>query len=514
MTSVPNGAALLNPDALTLGAALHAAADRWPQKAALIGLDGAMTWAALDREVDRVAALWQAIGIGRGDPVGLCASKRPEVVVAFLALARIGAIAVPINFKLEPGRIVDQFENAGVNGVLLESKLDEVAAHVLHRVGNRILYVGGRGRYAGRDWDDDAGSPARPEISPHDPVYYNTTSGTTGRPKAAVATHANILWNALSGVEGLGFSGDDTFLGMFSVFSHPHELFNRALLTGSTCVVVDTMSPRVVCQLVEKHRITWMMAVPSFYEMMLEHVAAGEFDVSSLRVLESGGAWVSPDTLERLEARFGCGFMPVWGSTETNGVALAMRPDRPRTAGATGQAVARYEVGVFDDHGRPLPDGREGELWVRGPAVSRRYVAMADDDERVFQDGWYRTSDLVRRDAEGFFWFVGRRHDMLKVGGIRVFPLEIEQVLVAHPAIAEVVVVRAEERVRGEVPRAVVRPVPGVALTTQEVKAFCRQHLAVYKVPRIVEIWDAIPKLPNGKIDRQAVQATAPKGAP
>ena len=126
-------------------------------------------------------------------------------------------------------------------------------------------------------------------------------------------------------------------MGMFSVFAHPHVLFHRALLTGATCVVVDTLSPRIALDLVAKHRVTWMMAVPSFYEMMLDQGQGA--DTSSLRVLESGGAWVSPDTLGRMERAFGCGFMPVWGSTETCGVALAMRPDRPRKAGATGAVV-------------------------------------------------------------------------------------------------------------------------------------------------------------------------------
>jgi long-chain acyl-CoA synthetase len=499
-----------DPDNLTLGEALAATAARLPGKTALIGAERSYTWAELDAEVTRVAGLWASMGIGHGDVVGMCTSKRPEVVVTFLALGRLGAIAAPVNFKLEPARLADQFETGGIRGLLLEDKLDDVAGPLLHHLGKRILYVGPRGRYAGRTWDDASGPMPSVTVSPRDPCYYNYTSGTTGRPKAAVATHANVLWNALSGVEGLGFAENDVFLGMFSVFSHPHELFNRALLTGTTCVVFDTMSPRIVCELVQKHRITWMMAVPSFYEMMLEH-GGGDFDLSSLRILESGGAWVSPDTLERLEARFGCGFMPVWGSTETNGVALAMRPDRPRRAGATGQPVARYEVGVFDDHGRPAPDGETGEMWVRGPAVSAGYVAMPDETARAFQDGWYKTSDLVRRDKEGFFHFVGRRHDMLKVGGIRVFPLEIEQVLLAHPAIAEAVVVRAEERVRGEVPRAILRVAPGHTLTGQEVRAFCREHLAVYKVPRIVELWESIPKLPNGKIDRKAVEATAPK---
>jgi long-chain acyl-CoA synthetase len=501
--------AVIDPDHTTLGDALRAIAGANPDKLALIGAERGLTWAALDAEVDRVAALWLSVGIGAGDVVCTCTSKRPEVVINFLALARIGAIVAPINHKLEHARIVDQVEVANMRGLLIEGVHDDIADGIADRVGGRVVIVGGSSRHRGTPWSaNEALAPARMAgPSPHDPVYYNYTSGTTGRAKAAVHTHAQVLWNARSGVDELGFAPDDVFLGMFSVFAHPHELFHRALITGSTCVILDTMSPRVVCEAIAAHRVSWMMAVPSFYEMMLEH-GGGGMDLASLRTLESGGAWVSPTTLDRLEAHFGCGFMPVWGSTETCGVALAMRPDRPRTPGATGRPVAPYEVIVVDDHDRPVTDGSPGEMWVRGPAVAREYVGMPGESASAFTNGWYRTGDLVRVGPDGLFHFVGRRYDMLKVGGIRVFPLEIEQVLRLHPEIAEAVVVRAEERVRGEIPRAVLRLVPGATLSAQQIRAFCRDHLAIYKVPRIVEIWAEIPRLPNGKVDRAAVAAT------
>jgi long-chain acyl-CoA synthetase len=165
-------------------------------------------------------------------------------------------------------------------------------------------------------------------------------------------------------------------------------------------------------------------------------------------------------------------------------------------------------VGIFDDRGRPVEQGESGEMWVRGPAVSTGYVNMPNQSADAFSDGWYHTSDLVRQDDQGFFHFVGRKHDMLKVGGIRVYPLEIEQVLVTHVDIAEAVVVRAVERVRGEVPRAVIRLEEGSSLSAKQVRAFCREHMAVYKAPRIVEFWDEIPKLPNGKVDRRKITAT------
>ena len=503
---------MLDPDRTTLGQALAQTAARFPDKTALIGAARSWTWSQLDRRVNQVARRYAALGVGQGDAVAVCTSKRPEVVISFLALARLGAVSAPVNFKLTASRIAYQFDKARFRALLLEPKLADAVAHVREQVGERVLHVDTAPEGAASWSEADALSDAPvddSEIDPHSAVYYNYTSGTTGLPKAAVASHAHILWNSRSGVDGLGFGADEVFLGMFSVFSHPHELFNRCLVTGASFVILDTMSPRVVAQAVQEHGITWMMAVPSFYEMMLAHVGPDQFDVSSLRVLESGGAWVPPDTLQRLEGRFGCGFMPVWGSTETTGVALAMRPDLPRRAGSTGRVVALYEAGVFDDKGRPCADGQTGELWVKGPAVVRHYLDSPEETAAAFSDGWYHTSDLVRRDDDGWFHFMGRKSDMLKVGGIRVFPLEIEKVLRAHPEIAEAVVVRSEERVRGEIPRAILKVLQGSTLTRQDVLAWCREHLAVYKVPRIVEFWGTIPSLPNGKVDRVAV-ASAP----
>jgi long-chain acyl-CoA synthetase len=494
----------LAPGSRTLGVALADAAAEWGTRAALIGAERSLTWAELDDEVDRVAAVLAANGVGRGARVGLCTGKRVELVTAFLALARLGAVAAPVNYKAELHHLRDQFDTHDLMGVVLESRFDALVAPIC--AGRVVIYAGPTGCLGTANLGDAADPVPRPTLSPDDVCYLNATSGTTGRPKAALGTHRNILINAWSGVDGLGFAGHDVFLCLFSAFSHPHELFHRALVTGATAVVVDTMSPRVVSQLVERHRVTWIMAVPSFYEMMLDHVAADARDLSSLRVLEAGGAWVSPATLDRLEQRFDCSFVPVWGSTETHGVVLGLLPGPNRRAGATGTVMAHYEAAVFDRHGRDVAVDEVGELWVRGPAVSSGYLAGPSD---AFVDGWYRTSDLVVVDADGFYRFVGRLSDMLKVGGIRVFPLEIERVLAECPGVREAVVIRAEERVRGEVPRAVLRAEAGV--TAKDVRVFCRSRLAVYKIPRILEFWSELPHLANGKVDRVAIASTTPR---
>ena len=514
---------LRDAESMTLGEALRRLAEVRGDSTALLSADQNLTWAELDVAVDGFAALLKEVGVQAGDVVGFMVTKRPEVVVGFLACVRIGAIMAPINFKLHPDHIRDQLCTAGIQAVVVESCFNHILKGVLLELPDprKIIYVEGPGRH-GSSWVGMPGVASAPSLEGFapdidTPCYYNYTSGTTGRPKGAITTHRNIMENAISTVTGLGFRDDDVFLGMFSVFAHPHELFHRSLVTGAPFLILDTLSPRVVVQAVDRFRVTWMMAVPSFYEMMLDHAGMASegtptvADISSLRVLESGGAYVGAETLARMERLFGARFLPVWGCTEATGVALANGgglPNARRKPGATGCVVDGYEVKVVDERGRETAPGEAGEMVIRGPAMVSGYINNTEETEALFRDDWYYTRDLVRIDEDGFIFFVGRRSEMLKIGGIRVYPLEIEKVLKEHPEVRDVVVVRAEERVRGEVARAIVSTVSGSTLNARSAQQYCRDRLAVYKVPRFVEFWAEVPKMPNGKIDKRTILDT------
>lgn len=499
----------------TLGQSLRAAAADWPDKPALLSEERCLSWAQLDQEVDALCHHLAGRGLGRGDTIGFLLNKRPEVVVGFLACARLGAIFAPINFKLHLDHIRDQVRTANIRALFSEAGRERLVEGLADLVDPARAVIHVRPG-AAQPWTPTASPPPFPEAaaSLDEVCYLNYTSGTTGRPKGARTTHRNIQENAVATIRGLGFRPDDVFLGMFSVFAHPHELFHRSLVLGGAFVILDTLSPRVVAEAVQRFRVTWMMAVPSFYEMMLDFVAPPggaapasheRCDTSSLRLLESGGAYVGAETMRRMEAEFGCSFLPVWGCTEATGVGLANGPGE-RLDGATGRPIPGYEFRVVDEQGRDLPDGQVGELLMRGPSVaSLGYVNMPEETAAHFQDGWYHTRDLVVREPGGYLRFTGRLSEMLKIGGIRVYPLEIEEVLKQHPEVRDCVVVRAEERVRGEIARAVISTIPGSRLDLRGVQAWCRARLSVYKVPRVIEFWQEIPKLPNGKIDKRAV---------
>ncbi|MBN2798857.1 MAG: acyl--CoA ligase [Deltaproteobacteria bacterium] len=467
----------------TLGQALSERASATPDRLALVGGARSWTWAALDAEVDRAADLLAAAGLSAGEVLGLLLRKRPEVVVAFLAVARLGALIAPLNYKLHPTRLAEQLAAVGPRLLLTE------AAFEAHLGGRPALFVGeGAPAGAGR-WGAPAPTGPRPWVGPDTPVYLNTTSGTTGEPKAALTTHGQILANAALTNAALGFGEEEVFLGMFSVFAHPHELFHRCLLTGATAVILDTLSPRITAAALAQHRVTWMMAVPSLYEMMLDHLPREP--IRSLRVMESGGAVAHPGTRERVEAALGGRFVPVWGSTETVGVALVEEDGGARI-------IDGYEGKLVGRDGSAPPAGEQGELWLRGPGVVRSY--WGGGSEGSFSEGWYRTGDLFRRLDGEHLRFCGRITHMMKVGGIRVHPLEIERVLLAHPAVREAAVLPDQDQVRGEVPRAVVSL--SAPTTPAALLLWCRGHLAGYKVPRKIEIVDDLPKLPSGKIDR------------
>lgn len=499
---------------LTLGETLSVTRAHFPDKIAVRFEDRTWTWTEVDEEVNRLARLLADLGVGRGDAVGLWMNKRPEVVFGFLAAARLRALAVPFNFKQNPDKIVFQVHQLGLAAVLTQAEhLPQVSAcEELLPDPRRILVV--EDEAAGERFTPMAARAAfSPETvdlgaTPDEVVYLNYTSGTTGLPKGAVTTHEMIQWNAISSIETLGTRRDDVFLCMFSVFAHPHELFHRPMLLGGTLCLVDSLNSHHVARAIDRHRVTWVMAVPSFYEMLLDHLDAGELDLSCLRVLESGGAHVPAETLHRLEQRFAATFLPVWGSTETTGVAVANSPITGRKPGTMGRAARNYEVRVVGDGGRDVAPGETGEMWVRGPAVVSGYYRDEEETRAHFKDGWYHSNDLVSVDEEGFFTFQGRSNEMMKIGGIRVFPLEIELAIRQHPKVHDVVVVRAEEKLRGEVARAVVILKPGETCSWREIKAHCRRLLALYKVPRYVEFWESIPRTPAGKVDKKAITAT------
>jgi acyl-coenzyme A synthetase/AMP-(fatty) acid ligase len=343
-------------------------------------------------------------------------------------------------------------------------------------------------------------------ITPDDPFYLNYTSGSSGNSKGAITTHLNIYWNTASAVDALQLTPDDVHICMFAPFAHPHELFARSLFLGGTIVLVNTVYPKSIAEAITKNKVTCMMGLAPMYENLLELLEHHKgYDLSSLRVPESGGMFTRQELIERFKGKIGVPIVPVWGSTETTGIALANRPGSVQQPGSVGVPCKGYDVRIVDENGTDTAPGEVGEMIFRGPAVVKGYFEENTAESVCFKDGWYYSGDFGKTDESGNFYFVERKSGMMKVAGFKVYPAEIEQALLDHSGIREAAIVSVKDRLRGEVPKAIIVSKNG-AISPIEIFKFCRLKLPHYKVPRIVEFRQSLPKTGSGKINKKLLQ--------
>ncbi|MBI5740244.1 MAG: AMP-binding protein [Nitrospirae bacterium] len=498
---------------MTLIEMLEKSARETPEKPAIIFHDTKISYRDLNRTVNMLADSLIASGLKRGDRVGLMLPRIPELVISFLAIVKARAIACPINFEFPAGKIRDILENISPTFLIVNTAGIDSAGKAVEGSGTSIILAGEGEKYGSLSWSEMSlrGNPDNPcfDYEDDDVVYLNYTSGSTGNPKGAVTTNSNIYWNTLASADALKLTREDVHLCMFAPFAHPHEIFARPLYLGGTMVLVDKIYPKSIAEAISRNRVTCMMGLAPMYENLLDMLEHKDYDLSSLRVPESGGMFTRPEIISRFEKKLGAPIIPVWGSTETTGIALANRPGEEMKSGSVGRPCPSYEVKIVDDFGRELPSGEIGEMIFKGPAIVSGYYEAVTDGPTSFKDGWYYSGDLGRRDDEGNFYFVERKSGMMKVAGLKVYPLEIELALLEHPLIKEAAVIPVQDRLRGEVPRALIVTKNGADLTEEEVLDFCRTRLASYKLPRSMEIRESLPKIGSGKINKKALRMEA-----
>ena len=501
---------------MTIVEMLEQSAARYPDKPAFLFRDTVVTYRDFHRQACVLAAFLHLHGLHKGDRVAILLEKSPESMVAFLGIAMAGGVAYTIDYNHTPAGLQFVLDLTKPSAIVAgTSFLPLLSGFILACPEKRIIVVGddasGRHTPWARVMAGGHGEPPRAATAMDDPVYLNFTSGTTGAPKAAVTTNANIYWNTRSSVEALRLTHDDVHLCMFPIFGHPHELYARPLYLGGTAVLLERIAPKAIAGAIAEHGVTCMMAVASLYQSMATQCEAQPFGLQPLRLAESGGMHVSGQLARRFRACFGLPIVPVWGSTETAGIAVATPPDEERRPGSMGRPCPYYEVAVVTEDGRAAAPGELGELRIRGPGVCSHYLGNPAETAGHMRDGWMHTGDVVSRDADGYLYFSGRRHGLMKVAGLKVFPGEIEEVLSAHPAVSEVAVVRALDQVHGEVPRAVIVLKPSAVCSEADIRQYCEGHLARYKIPRLIEFTEALPKSASGKILHRKLETS---GAP
>jgi len=488
---------------LNLGTILQASAAARPDHVALRHDARALSYRELDRAARGVAAALRARGVERGDRVALLVPNVPEFTIAYYGILYAGGTVVPINVLAAAPEVTYFLEDSGAKLLVAHPLFEEPARKGARDAGVAVALTTGEG-------DDALPAMARTAPVAHlaqtdatDTAVILYTSGTTGKPKGAELTHANLLLNcAVVLPRLLALDGSLVSLATLPLFHSFGQtcIQNGTIAAGGTITLLPRFTPEAAFEVLVRDRVTLFAGVPTMYFALLNHPGGEEHDLSSLRFCLTGGAPMPVEVMKAFEARYPVQILEGFGLSETSPVASFTTLDKPRKAGSIGYPVWGIEMAIVDDADRPLPDGERGEIVIRGHNVMKGYWQRPDATKEALKNGWFHSGDIGVRDADGCFFIVDRKKDMILRGGFNVYPREVEEVLYAHPAIVEAAVVGVPHDGLGEEVKAVVALRAGAQATPAELIGFCKERLAAYKYPRTVEIVDALPKGPTGKI--------------
>ena len=456
------------------------------------------TFAELSNESNRIAALIKAKV--KGDTVGVLLLNSQKYLATMLGIWKAGKTAVPLNYLLPPSDLAFIIKDSGMSGLVSSQSFNQALAAIKPLFGDRGVVLMA---------DDPAFLSASPESvgsDYRDPALNLYTSGTTGRPKGVMLTHDNLIANVESCQQAGLFDYRDGFLCLLPFF-HTYAItgtFLLPLLSGSRMVLVDRFHPIKVLGLIQEHKVSVFLAIPSMYRVLA--ITEGNFNVSSVRFPISGGEPLPAAIAESFEKRFNVPIYEGYGQTEASPVVTLNVPGC-RKLGTIGRALPGVEVAIWNDQSQPLPVGEVGELMVRGRNVMKGYHHLPEETARTIANGWLHTGDLGRLDDEGFVTITGRKKDLIISAGENIYPREIEELLCQHSKVKEVAVIGVKDEVRGEVPKAFVIARDGTVLEEKELRAFCRENLANYKVPKYFEIVPDLPRTPTGKILKRMLSA-------
>ncbi|MGW4201491.1 AMP-binding protein [Streptomyces sp. NPDC004726] len=479
-------------------------AERSPAATALRAGDSVWSYAEVAGQAESFRARLSEAGVRPDSRVLLVAPTGPEFVFAYLGILAHGAVAVTVNPQCTSAELQYFLRDAGcelaVAGRETPDALREAAAAT--GVGFWTLAEGGDGPRP-----RVLAGPVHP-VHEADAAVLLYTSGTTGRPKGAVLTHANLSAAAAIYAEVLELDAEDrvgTALPLFHVFGQVAVLL-MAVQAGASVSLLHPFSGAAMLRMAAEHRLTVVSGVPTMWnEMLHADSPVRPEQLAGLRLAASGGAALPLEVGRAFQERFGTAILEGYALSETSAAAAFNRPGRQVRDGSVGQALPGLEVTILDDQGQPLPHGGVGEIAVRGPVVASGYWRNPEATAQSTRDGWFLTGDLGRMDEEGYLWVVDRKKDMIIRGGYNVYPREIEEVLYEHPAIREAAVVGVPDERLGEEVAAVVVLDPLQAVGAEELRGWLAQRLASYKQPRLYHTVPALPRGSTGKLLKQAI---------
>jgi fatty-acyl-CoA synthase len=478
-----------------------------PDKPAIRFEGATLSYAALNARIEQAArALKSEFGVARGDRVAIVSLNRPDYLVLLYACARLGAILVPLNWRLAvPEQLFILFD-AGVKVLVLEQAFAAILPALEEKLPDTAVagldFAPGRGN----NWDSLVTQARGESRNPHAdlscPLLIVYTSGTTGRPKGAVLRQEALLWNGVMSQHMHGLTSDDHVLTVLPFF-HVGGLniqTTPALHHGATVTIHARFTPDTTLAAFERDRPTLTVLVPAIIQAVTQHPAWATTDLSSLKAISTGSTIVPQHLIDCVLAR-GVPVLQVYGSTETCPIAVYTRlgGDLSRE-GSTGLPGLCCEAAILDDAGRELPPGIPGEIAVRGPNVFFEYWGNEQATREALRDGWYRSGDIGRRDADGYFWVHDRKKNLIISGGENIYPAEVERVLIEHPDVVECGVIGRADPRWDEVPVAYVIRRSEARVEAEDLKAHVQLQLARFKVPREIIFVGELPRTALGKV--------------
>lgn len=527
------------PD-ITVHSFLDRTAEKYPDRAAVIFMGGKMTFSELKEQVDRLARALKDRGVKKGDRVGLMLPNIPQMIISYFAALKLGAVGMGINPMYTERELAHQLKDSGAETLIF---LDMLAPRVLRVAPDtpvRLLIAAGIKDYlpfpknllypikAKKDgqWAEiHPGSgvirfksliknhtpePLNVDVQPSDLAVLQYTGGTTGLSKGAMLTHRNLVANVLQLTEWDPDyrEAENTVLCVLPFF-HSFGMtvcMNSGIYKASTLVLIPRFDLQMVLEHIHKYRVTLFPGTPTMYVALLSHQQLKQYDISSIRACLSGAAPLPLEVQLKFQEVTGGRLVEGYGLSETSPVTHA-NPLDSKSQGSIGLPLPNTLCRIMDAEtgDTELPRGEAGELCIKGPQVMQGYWNRPGENEKVLRDGWLYTGDIAFMDEKGFTFIVDRKKDLVIAGGYNIYPREVEEVLYEHPKIREACVAGVPHAYRGETVKAFIVLKEGQTATEEEITSFCRERLAPYKVPKLVEFRSDLPKTMVGKVLRRVL---------
>jgi long-chain acyl-CoA synthetase len=494
---------------MNLAQILADSASRGPERTAIKLDETELNYAFLQEGARRVAGLLRARGVGPGDRVALMLPNVPYFPVCYFGGLWAGAVIVPLNVLNKRREMAFYLRDSAASLLFLwHGFAEEGEAGAIDADCEFVTIAPGEFE---QSLVDSQPAAAIAEREPVDTAVILYTSGTTGTPKGAELTHANLLRNCRCATDLFGLGPEAVTLGALPLFHSFGQTcaMNATVAGGGTLTLIPRFDPVKALEIIERDRVNVFEGVPTMYGAMLNVPDRSRYDTSTLAVCASGGAAMPVELMRGFEHAFGCKVLEGYGLSETSPIASFNHPDRERKPGSIGTPIEGVEMKVVDEDDHDLPTGEVGEIVIRGHNVMKGYWRRDDATAEAIRDGWFHSGDLGRVDEDGYFYIVDRKKDMIIRGGFNVYPREIEEVLYEHPAVREAAVVGIPDEEYGEEIGAAVSLKEGADVSADELREFVKGQVAAFKYPRRVWFVDELPKGPTGKILKREIKLPA-----